>query len=285
MQEKYPSLFHIGTQKAASTLLYNQLKHHSNVCLSNETEVNFFTSRFDKGLDWYLGTFAEDGIRIDTSPKYFMLGKDAAPRIKEYADNKLSTQPKFLLILRNPIDYLFSHYNMQIMQDFFSKNPDRYPVSPSSLRELTKQHPEYLDRAKYFEILNEYWLKYFDIGQFKIVFFEDLVRDKDSALRDILNFFDIPWEYLKATSVSKNQMLKFKFLYKLQSKLIQNKRLKEWLKRNKLFNIFYDRFLVQKKKALLSTEDRANLRELLADDVDKLKQLLKLEAVPWIDFV
>lgn len=283
-QNIYPHLFHIGTQKAASTLLYNQLKNHSNVCLSTETEVNFFTGRFERGMDWYLSTFTNAGIRIDTSPKYFMMGKEVAPRIKEYAENYLDTPPKFLLILRNPIDYLFSHYNMQVMQDFFIKHPAKYPTPTESLIDLIMKYPDYLERAKYFKLLNNYWLNFFDISQFKIVFFEDLIRDKDSALRDVLNFFDVPWQDLEVASVSKNQMLKFKFLYKLQSKLIRHVELKNRLKNNRLFNLVYDNLLVDKRKKKLASEERKIIANLLKDDVKKLKQLLNTEAVLWTDF-
>lgn len=49
----------VGTQKAGTTTLHDVLKKHPNIYLPERKEAHFFDmdERFDKGLDWWMGTF------------------------------------------------------------------------------------------------------------------------------------------------------------------------------------------------------------------------------------
>ena len=108
-----PTRFHIGTQRAGSSYIYNLLKSHPGVSLSPRQEIHFYTRKFEQGVDWYLSNFGSGGTPIDTSPKYFHRGEVVAPRIKTMLGD---ARPYFLLVLRNPIDYAFSHFRMHQRQ-------------------------------------------------------------------------------------------------------------------------------------------------------------------------
>ena len=168
VQMELPHLFHIGTQRAGSTYLYNLLKAHPDVSLSYQ-EVAFYSRNFDRGVGWYVDSFAKGDHAIDTSPKYFMKGEQAAPRIKEWVTGQ---PPLFLLILRNPVDYVHSHYQMHLRKGYFKNQSVMYPKVPSDLIEFVEMYPSYLERGRYCKILEEHWLSRFDASQFKIVFFE-----------------------------------------------------------------------------------------------------------------
>jgi hypothetical protein len=70
------------------------------------------TTHYEKGFKWYMAQFPAEGTRIDTSPTY-VHSEVGAPRIKEAVG---AEAPRFLLIVRNPIDYARSHYQMQVRQ-------------------------------------------------------------------------------------------------------------------------------------------------------------------------
>ncbi len=281
----YPYLFHIGTQKAGSTYLYNLLSSHPDLALPKITEVHYFSFNLSKGLDWYLNLFSGEGIRVDTSPKYFMLGKTVAPRIKDYAQKYLGDKkPLFLLILRNPIDYLNSHFRMQLAQGFFEKHPDKYPKLTDNLIEFIKMYPEYLERAFYWKILENYWLKNFSAKQFKIIIFEDFIKNTPRVISEILDFWGLPQRKLVSPVVSKNKMLKYKFLLKIQSKIVKNKKLKEFLKKNQIFNYVYDKFLTRESSQKLLPEERRELKNIFARDVKMLEEFLGKRVDFWEDF-
>jgi len=352
--------FHIGTQKAGSTYLYNLLSGHPEAGLAREKEVNFFNIHFDKGLDWYLGQFEEnsviarsggtkqsrengtrsprslsfarddsgggtrsprslsfarddsgsgtgflsasadrnDKVLIDASPKYFMQGETAAPRIREYADKYLNEEPKFLLILRNPVDYLYSHFKMHLKHGYFRKNPEKFPQVPADITEFVKLYPDYLERGKYYKMLKNYWLPYFDLKQFKIVVFEEFVgnetgsavgtgslpansadkrsarNDKGDSLPEILDWFGLSQKELKAAQTSRNKMLKYNVLFNIQKKVVKHKRLKDALKRNRVFNYVYDKFLTQKDDSKLHNHEREELYKYFEQDISELEELL-----------
>ena len=125
---RLPHLFHIGTKKAGSTYLFNLLRAHPDVTLSFQ-EVAFYTRHFDRGVEWYINSFAKNGYAVDTSPKYFMQGKQAAPRIERLVTDP---PPLFLLILRNPIDYVHSHYQMHLRTGYFRQHRTTYPKVPKN---------------------------------------------------------------------------------------------------------------------------------------------------------
>jgi len=280
LEMKLPDLFHIGTQRAGSTYLYNLLKTHPEVSLSPLQEVHFYmTKNFHRGVDWYMNCFPKEGHQIDTSPKYFMLGEQVAPRIKDLLKDQI---PLFLLILRNPIDYVNSHYQMHLRTGYFKRQRAMYPKVPTALVEFVKIYPTYLERGLYCNILEEHWLSHFDESQFKIVFFEDLVTNTDDVIRQILDFFGLPSRQLSTVPSSKNRMLRHPFLYKARDTVVKMPQLKSFLKGSKLFNYFYDNYL--SANAPLSKEDRGWLQKYFSEDVERLKERIGRDIPQWSDF-
>jgi hypothetical protein len=286
-QTIYPYRFHIGTQKAASTFLYNLLNTHPDVSLSRLTEINYFSNSIKNGVGWYLNTFKGDLARIDTSPKYFILGNEVAPRIKEYSDIFLQPngiKPKFLLILRNPIDYLNSHFQMQKAQGYFAKNPNLYPKLTDNVLDFIQLYPQYANRARYAEILTNHWLKNFDLDQFKIVFFEELIKDRSKIMMEILRFWELRAVELEETTLSKNAMLRSPWLYSLQNLAQHNEQIKNYLKKSPMAGFIYEKLLIKNKLSKITQAERAELRELFKHDVEAFKKIPIIPAIPWRDF-
>ena len=278
--DKIPTLFHIGTQRAGSTYLYNMLKSHQGISLSKLGEVNYYTRYFDKGDGWYLESFEGDGVKIDTSPKYFMLGETAAQRIREHVQG----EPKFLLMVRNPIDYVYSHFRMHHNQRYFKRNPDLYPTCSNDVLEFLKMYPAYLDRGKYAEILETFWLEHFDISRFHIVLFEDFIADSKSVAKGILRFWGLSEQDLEPVGVSKNKAVRHPILHTVRNKVIQHEGLKKALKNSKMFNYVYDKHLTEKSGKPLSDTARAAIQGKLKDDVARFGKLTNIDLGVWQDF-
>jgi len=112
-----PDFIIVGAQKCGTTSLYNYLIRHPNVYASSKKEIGFFNVRYSKGVNWYRAHFP-------TSLKYFWINKirkkpfltgEADPEyiINPYALKriaKLLPDCKLILILRNPVDRAYSHY-------------------------------------------------------------------------------------------------------------------------------------------------------------------------------
>ncbi len=275
-----PDRFHIGTQRAGSTYLYNLLKEHPDISLSSFQEVNYYTKNFRRGKNWYCETFSANGVPIDTSPVYFRKGDVVAPRIKEVLPD---ADPRFLLIIRNPIDYLYSLYHMHLNIRHFKKRPDEFPTIPSSFIEFVDRYPHYLDYGRYAETLEENWLTVYAVSRFKIVLFEDFISNTDEALSEILDFFGLRQMKLATVAASKNKMLRSSLLFVLKNKIVKNQGLKKLLKKSRLFNLAYDRLLTANPPKLIPSQ-RNLLKELLSDDVVRLEKIIGHPLRPWHDF-
>jgi hypothetical protein len=244
-------------------------------------EVEYYTAHFDRGVEWYVGTFSGSGKRIDTSPKYFMRGHVAAPRIQAAIGHD---DPLFVLILRNPIDYLNSHFRMQLSQCHFEKHPKEYPKLTSNLLDFVDMYPKYLERGFYHKILKKCWLSHFSPTQFKIVIFEEFTRSPE-VVKGILTFWGLSPAGLTAETVSQNRLLRSSpMLYRMQSFVISHKKLKKRLMSSKIVNFLYKHLLTVSSGEMLSHDDRLRLAEHFLSDVGELKRLLGRDIPQWKDF-
>ena len=228
-----------------------------------------------------MAQFPAGGRRVDTSPTYIRWGDVAAPRIREALG---AEAPRFLLVLRNPIDYARSHYQMQARQGHLERQRDRYPELPDTFLGFVRRYDEWLDRARYAHLLKDYWLPHFDRSRFKIVLFEDLVAQTDRVSAEILEFFGLPVRPLDTVPLSQNRTLRNPAFHTVRRALNRGPRgLKRFVKHGRVFNFVYLKWMVQ-QDAKLSPEDRAAMAELLADDVAALKELLGQDIPQWRDF-
>ena len=105
-----PQFFVVGTQKGGTTSLYEYLKPHPRIVLSDVKEHHFFDQHYDEGLAWYQAQFpvldASAGeITGDFTPLY-MFHPHAIERMVRH-----HPQARIIVLLRNPVDRAFSHYN------------------------------------------------------------------------------------------------------------------------------------------------------------------------------
>ena len=106
-EKKYPNLFIPGAAKSGTTSLHELLDLHPNISMSCVKEPHFWTRlEFEnftkKDIGNYLSLFDEKKnakYRGESSTGYMVF-----PSFIEHLKQHYDSQPKFIFILRNPID-------------------------------------------------------------------------------------------------------------------------------------------------------------------------------------
>ena len=108
-----------GTQKGGTTALDHYLRSHPGLCMAARKEVHFFDEdrHFTAehrprraGYADYHALFPDDreGKVTGEATPIYMYWRDAPPRMREYRSDL-----RIILVLRNPIERAFSHWNME----------------------------------------------------------------------------------------------------------------------------------------------------------------------------
>lgn len=184
----------IGTQKAGTTALYHYLTKHPQIAMSSKKELHYFCQ--DDGsvgahtYEKYHEYFVMDNNKTEgeITPDY--IGHIHCPkRIYEYNPNI-----KLILILRNPIDRAYSHWNMA--RNFFKeKHSFAFCVLLDAIKSLksklnTNITTTYFRKGLYSFQINNYY-RYFKKEQLLILKYEDYTSDQEEQLKIIFEFLGI----------------------------------------------------------------------------------------------
>lgn len=185
----------IGAYKAGTTWLYQCLREHPEVCMSATKELTFFSNdrQYHLGLDWYLRHFshcADGQIKGEISPPYLSFSEVVAARIKRnFPDAKL------IVMLRHPVDRAYSHYLHAVTQK-------RIPSSATFAQALN-DYPNLIGRSKYARDLRNFY-KHFPKKQVLVLFYDDLVGDPDSIIKETYGFLNVDKNFIP--SVLRNKV-------------------------------------------------------------------------------
>lgn len=207
-----PDFLIIGAQKCGTTSLYHYLVEHPYVMSASRKQMHFFDNNFNKGITWYRTHFPsyfykyyfrqthkKDFITGEATP-YYIFHPLAARRVAQYMPHA-----KFVLIIRNPVDRTYSHYNHEMRKgteklsftEALEIEPERLKgekekmLADESYYSFSLQHHSYIARSLYADQMEE-WLKYFPLKQFLILRSEDFYKDPTAVLREILEFLKVP---------------------------------------------------------------------------------------------
>lgn len=234
-----------GAQKSGTTALHYFLSRHPRVTMGDQQEIHFFDNDalFVSEVDYeqlhkHYPPLALSTIAGDCTPSYIYY-KPAAERIWKY-----NSKIKLLILLRNPVDRAFAHWNMQ---RFRGREPLKFldAVREEKTR-ITGAPPAearrfaYLDRGLYGQQL-ERLFQFFPRDQVKAVKFEAFKEKQRETL----------------TSV-------FSFLGLAPPRSIRSK----------------DRNIVPYERAM-NWEERVFLYNLFKDDISKVEQLLGWDCTDW----
>jgi hypothetical protein len=207
-----PDFIVIGAQKCGTTSLYNYLMQHPCIYLPSTKEIGYFDRYYHKGLPWYRRQFPsflkkyykkilceEDFVTGEASTGY-ILNPHALKRIA-----KTIPHAKLILMLRNPVDRAYSHY-----QHSLRAGNERLPFD-RALEEEQKRVGEALQRMhedEYYYNLDIAFYAYRATGiyidqvkilknlsppeQILIISTEDFQADPQTVYGRVLTFLNLP---------------------------------------------------------------------------------------------
>lgn len=185
----FPNLICPGAQKAGTTTLFRILKQHPEISAASGKEIKFFDKYYSKGSDWYkkvADTEIATKYVMDFTPGY-MVEERYVQRIKD----TLADSVRFIIILRNPVDRMYSTYNMyrQIGIDSqsdakkaFAKDYKGYLAGKGKTNYF--KHGLYANQVKWF-------FDRFSSEKIKVIIFEDFIKSQKSIVQDVLKFLGL----------------------------------------------------------------------------------------------
>lgn len=280
-----------GAQKAGTTTLYDILKHHSQICLSNIKETKYFLLGQEK-IDVheykkkYFNPISDFQIYGDIDPEYLYY-PDTAKKIY----NTLGPDVKFIFMLRNPVDRAYSHYWMSYRRGFETESFERaIELESERLKnadDFTLWHQTYMDRGYYYRQIERY-LKYYDVSQMKFVLFEEFIHNQGEIIKDILDFLGVDQDdkFLENLKVKSNagNLPKYKWLSKVHGQPLKIKKVIKILfpfrkLRWKVYPIIEKYNVSNDKPPKLDKSLRKKIIYLFSDDIKHLEQLINKDRI------
>lgn len=196
---KRPDFLIIGAHRSGTTSLYNYLTAHSKVLRARSKEIHFFDNYFKKGIKWYFSNFSKNKGTLtgEATPNY--LWHPLVPkRVKTYLP-----EIKLIVILRNPIDRAYSHYQRNIydsprnwsFKEALKFERENVTKELELLRTNSNRHSRnftlmaFLTIGKYEEQLKR-WFNFFSREQFLILSFEEFFRG-EREFKKLLSFLEL----------------------------------------------------------------------------------------------
>lgn len=184
-----------GAQKSGTTALHYFLNKHPQIALPDRQEMHFFDDEeiFSQSVDYELlhrhfRPIDRSGITGEVTPSY-LYWKPAMERIHQY-----NSRIKLVILLRNPVDRAFAHWNMQRAK---SREPldflDALKEEPTRIAQplsIESRRFSYLDRGFYSAQLERVF-KFFPRAQVRLVKFEKFRDEKQETLDSIFNFLGV----------------------------------------------------------------------------------------------
>jgi hypothetical protein len=280
-----PNFLICGAPKAGTTALYEILKQHPDVYMSEVKETDFFQHSYDKGMAWYESLFlnyAGQKAIGEASPGN-MIHPLAAERIAHHIPDA-----KLIFMLRNPIERAYSQYWYGIMLGI-----DSPQVSFSELIR-DKNDPwgqRVIELGMYAEQIKRYQ-QYFSADQLLILLYEDFRVDSQKALQKICAFLGINANF-EAQILEKNvtrypkNVFVYKQIYGVWKPLegILRKTIGSfWLDRTKSIRSYLRGYLYQKDRGglpAMSIQDRNLLASIYQDSNTEMSLMLRQDLSFW----
>jgi hypothetical protein len=194
-----------GTQKSGTSVLNYYLNQHPAIAVAHRKEAHMIDHPrrhfFDNETLFGSGNVSYDILHDDVpvTRKTMVCGsctpvytywKPAMQRIRDY-----NSSIKLIILLRNPIDRAFSHWNMQ--RDRNLESLDFLDAVEAEEERARKAYPlqlrkhSYVDRGFYSEQMERVF-RLFPREQVLVIKFDDLRKDYRAAVNQAFDFLNVP---------------------------------------------------------------------------------------------
>jgi hypothetical protein len=197
---KLPNFFIVGAAKSGTTSLYYYLKQHPQIFMPTLKEPHYFSEinyskckgiiPFINSWSEYLNIFSNVSTEkaIGEASVSYLCHPGTANRINEKIPNA-----KIIIILRNPIERVFSHFLMDIREGKLSPESNFISTILLDSKKPSKKWGDsnlFLECGMYSKQIKEY-IEAFGKDSILILTFDDLIKSKECFLKRIYAFLGI----------------------------------------------------------------------------------------------
>jgi len=285
----FPRLFLFGAPRCATSTLYAYLQTHPDIFFPALKEPRFFShpneapsfcgpgdaERANTEACWeeaaYLSLYAGAGEvawRGDATSTY-LADVDAGRRIKEYVPD-----PRFIAILRNPVERAYSCYTYKYGQGLEEAKDFEEALALESKRRALGWAPiwHYIHLGFYARQISAY-LDMFPAESFRFYLYDSFVASPELVLEDIYRFLALKQEFHVGAPLHYNAA-------RLPPPVGQSTRILRRLRRLvRAPNPSQGSQAVRADELSLGIHER--LTELFADDLEMLEDLIHLDLSAW----
>tara|TARA_A100001011_G_scaffold400623_1_gene516910 strand:- start:2692 stop:3585 length:894 start_codon:yes stop_codon:yes gene_type:complete len=292
--DKIINFIGVGAVKSGTSWLSNILDQHPEIEFSTRKEISYFNKYDFKGLknisynfplNFYFKFWSDKKkIKGEFSPQY-LFDSHAPSKIK-------NTFPdvKILIILRNPLEVLYSHYHYE---KYFNQTiPEKM-----SFKESIKKYKFLLNSVKFSKQIKRYQ-NLFHKSQIKIYIFEEAIMNpREFSKKLYMDLGLINVDFLPDFKViNKSKKVRFKFINKFFNILSAIKNILTRSHSNFFFNFmksklylyivrFRDKILtinvVNNKKHSLSDNNIKFIENYLKNEILEIEKLLGKDLTIW----
>ena len=294
-----PNFFIPGAAKSGTTSLHELLDTHPEISMSKEKEPVYWNNKLfnefeNLEISRYLNLFEQEvKIKGESTTSYMYYDNF----IKNVKDN-FHQPPKFIFILRNPIDRYISHYNWLKGLGKEKRRIDKIIEEERYLdfKEYNDYPKQYYQFGLYYKWISRF-IENFGKENIKIVTFEKLISERLNILNSCYEFLGVSKmdsvNFIKSNKTNKvifPSMYHFlrkssigKMKYTSISKYFLPKKIRTKIK--SLMKIAIKNWIsIESKKEILSDKQRKKLRDKYFEDVMSLKNKLNYDFSEWEDF-
>lgn len=296
--ELLPDFLIVGASKSGTSSLYNYLKQHPDIFLSEVQKEGRFFSRMEgnyngpgdqridasltRSLDDYKALFkgvTHEKVIGDISPDYLYHYEKAIPLIKVV----LGPEVAIIIILRSPVDRAFSAYT-----HFKRDGRENLSFEEALNKEKERKRDNWLWAWQYRNsgLYHDQVKAYTDhFKHVKIILFDDFRDDPQGVLREICAFTGVNPAFHFETTYKYNVSgtPKRAWLYKLES----SRRLVSFVKRflpKKLIRRIKNNWTGEKQmvRSEMDPEIRRQLTAFFKEDILRLEKLINKDLSRWL---
>ncbi|HKC04366.1 MAG TPA: sulfotransferase [Patescibacteria group bacterium] len=197
---KKPNFFIVGARKSGTTALYNYLKLHPDIFMSDLKEPNFFATDFSWRKVWfdnkiknYLSLFSKvkNQKAIGEASNTYLSSRTAAKEIKKFAPGA-----RIIIILRNPIDQMYASHS----QSYYNGEENIMDFEKALNAEIQRKNEIggdfktgklfYRDMVAYYKQVKRY-SDLFKPEKIHIIIFEEMLKDTNKTYKRLLKFLNV----------------------------------------------------------------------------------------------
>jgi hypothetical protein len=290
---KKPNLFIVGAAKSGTSSLASYLSQHPDIFLSGMKEPAYYVE--DYGYDdWdeYVSLYAgrREKVLCDATTGYLYEPSAPACIKKNHLDAKI------VIILRNPIDMAFSHWqHMRVIGNESLSFTEAISDKERAYRKTGEFGRKckgwwcsflYIERAMYYEQVKRY-LDIFGTEGVCLLTFEEFIKSPNETLDSVTSFLGLDINDFDTRKIKNaGGRLRSKFIrdaiylreYSFLRKIIPP------AARHKI-RCFVRDLNKSATKESMTQKERGQLRKLFHDDVERLGGLINSDFSVWVDFI